>query len=85
MKNEPTIKFSNRHVSVSMTVKEWSDVILSLATVVTAGGLSEERQKVLVGEANHISARVAALRTNLFDDIGEPGEPGYRQGGFTKA
>ena len=85
MKNDPAIKFSSRHVSVSMTVKEWSDIILSLATVSTAGGLSEERQKVLLDEAKRISERVEALRTNLFDDIGEPGELCYRQGGFTKA
>lgn len=85
MKNDPAIKFSSRHVSVSMTVKEWSDVILSLATVVAAGGLSEERKNILLDEAKRISARVSDLRTNLFDDIGEPGEFGYRQGGFTKA
>lgn len=85
MKNDPAIKFPSRHVSVSMTVKEWLDVILSLVTASTAGGLSEERQKMLLDEAKRISERVEALRTNLFDDIVEPGELGYRQGGFTKA
>lgn len=85
MKNDHAIKFSSRHVSVSMTVEEWSDIILSLVTASTAGDLSEERQKVLLDEAKRISVRVEVLRTNLFDDIGEPGELGYRQGGFMKA
>lgn len=70
MNNDPTIKFSSRHLSVSMTVKEWSDIILSLSTVVAAGGLSEERQKVLLDEANRISARVEELRKNLFGYVG---------------
>lgn len=85
MKHDPTIKFANRHVTVSMTVREWTDVILSLAICATDDDISDERRKALTDEANHIAARVAILKNTLFDDIGEPGTPEYRQGGFTKA
>lgn len=82
MKIDRTIKFAYRKVSVSMPVNEWTDIVKILVAFSSDAHITVERRDKTLTSAERITASVENLRRQIFDDISEPGDPDYRQGGF---
>lgn len=83
--NKKPRNIADCHLTIWMTVREWSEVWNALMKCAEDDSFSAERRAAMLREARLISHEVHRLAQHLFRDIGEPGTPEYRQDGFTKA